>query len=270
MPKQSEIEIPLLKCLEEMKGQGKPLEIYVRVAKLFPQLTDADLAETLPSGGNKWKNRIQWVRQKLIAKGDVESPERGVWAITKKGRTRLASETGSSVREVTAPLSANLEELADEYFTAFSQKVQQELQDLEPKQFERFAGALLSAYGFTDIKVTGKTGDGGIDGNGLLKVGLSTIRAAFQCKRWQGLVGRSEIDKFRGTIQGEFEQGIFFTTSDFSDSAREVSIKKGAVPIVLLNGEEIVKLMVDRELGVRRRPLELYEDQLESLFEKEE
>jgi len=84
------------------------------------------------------------------------------------------------------------------------------------------------------------------------------------------LVSRPEIDKFRGTIQGEFEQGIFFTTSDFSDSAREVSIKKGAVPIVLLNGEEIVKLMVERGLGVRRRPLELYDDQLENLFEEGE
>ena len=269
MPTQREMEVPLLKCLDETGGKAKPQEIYVRLAKMFPKLTDADLAEALPSGGNKWMNRVQWVRQKLIAKGQVESPERGIWAITNEGRTRLASETGAPAEAIEPP-PTNLEELADEYFSAFRQKVLQELQDLEPKQFERFSGALLSAYGFADIKITGRTGDGGIDGNGLLKVGLSTIRVAFQCKRWQGLIGRSEIDKFRGSIQGEFEQGIFFTTSDFLDSAREVSIKKGAVPVVLLNGDEIVKLMVEKGLGVRRMPLELYEDQLESLFEEEE
>jgi predicted helicase len=108
---------------------------------------------------------------------------------------------------------------------------------LTPKQFERFAGTLLSAYGFNEMKVTGKSGDGGIDGHGKLKVGLASMNVAFQCKRWQGAVGRPEIDKFRGAIQGEFEQGIFFTTSQFSSPAQEASIKKGAAPIVLLDRE---------------------------------
>jgi restriction system protein len=74
------------------------------------------------------------------------------------------------------------------------------------------------------------------------------------------------LDKFRGAIQGEYEQGIFLTTSDFTKAAMEASIKKGAVPIVLLNGESIVDLMIDKEFGVRRKPLQLYDDELESLL----
>lgn len=167
------------------------------------------------------------------------------------------------------PISTNLEELADEYLSAFKEKIRQKLQDLTPGQFERFAGTLLSAYGFNEVKVTGKSADGGIDGHGKLKVGLASMNVAFQCKRWQGAVGRPEIDKFRGAIQGEFEQGIFFTTSQFSSQAQEASIKKGAAPIVLLDGDAIVQLMVDKGLGIQRRPIEVYEDQIETLFEEE-
>ena len=284
MPKQADIEIPLLKCLDEMGGSGRPQEIYLRIRKFFPNLTEADLTEGLASGGYKWTNRIQWVRQGLISKGEMSSPLHGVWAITEKGRRRLGAdipktapletvphigETADAAALAEASIVVNLEELADEYLLAFKKKVLQRLQDLTPKQFERFAGALLSSYGFAEIKVTGRSGDGGIDGYGKLRVGLARMNVAFQCKRWQGPVGRPEIDKFRGAIQGEYEQGIFFTTSDYSVQAQEASIKKGAAPVVLLNGEAIVQLMVEKGLGVQRRPVEVYEDQIETLFEEE-
>jgi len=167
---------------------------------------------------------------------------------------------------------ANLEELADGYVAAFERKVLQELLDREPVEFENFAAKLLGAYGFRKISVT-KTHtapDGGIDGNGELKVGLATMRAAFQCKRWQGSVGRPEIDKFRGAIQGQFEHGYFFTTSTFSAEAREASIKSGAVPVFLFDGHEIVQIMIEKGLGITRRPIEIYEDRVDSLFDGEE
>ena len=90
-PKQEEIEIPLLEALVKLGGQGKTKDVYPLVTEAFPQLTDEDLAEQLPSEtGNKWKSRIRWVRQKLVdEKGEMWSLDRGVWAITKKGRQRL-------------------------------------------------------------------------------------------------------------------------------------------------------------------------------------
>jgi restriction system protein len=137
---------------------------------------------------------------------------------------------------------------------------------LTPTQFEHFARNLLAIYGFVQVKVTQVGKDGGIDGHGLLKVGLARMEVAFQCKRWEGNVPRPEIDKFRGAIQGGYEQGIFFTTSDFSSGAKEASIKKGAVPIILLNGDSIVDLMIEKEFGVQKKPLQIYDDQIESIF----
>jgi restriction system protein len=279
MPKQREIEIPLLNCLEKMGGKARPQEIYSCVRQHFPELNDSDLAETLPSGGLKWTNRIQWVRQRLVSTGEMASPEHGIWTITDKGRRRLAEQghfntaalskhSGDDSPRISSQPILNLEELADDYVEAFKERAIQKLQDLTPEQFERFAGVLLSAYGFVEVRVTGRAGDGGIDGHGKLKVGLATMNVAFQCKRWQGSVGRPEIDKFRGAIQGEHEQGIFFTTSDFSGPALDASIKKGAVPVVLVNGAAIAQLMLDRQLGVKRRPVEIYEDQIDTLFEE--
>jgi restriction system protein len=92
------------------------------------------------------------------------------------------------------------------------------------------------------------------------------MAVAFQCKRWERKVPRPEVDKFRGAIQGAFEQGIIFTTSDFTAEATDASIKKGAVPVILVNGESIVELMIEKEFGVQKRPLQIYEDQLETIF----
>ena len=118
------------------------------------------------------------------------------------------------------------------------------------------------------MKVTTISSDGGIDGFGKLRLGLASMNVAFQCKRWEGNVGRPEVDKFRGAIQGEFEQGIFFATSDFSSQARDASLKKGAVPVILLNGESIVDLMIQKGIGVERVPLYLFYDRPGDFTEK--
>jgi len=95
LPKQKDIEIPLLEVLVEIGGQGKPKEIYPLVTKKFPKIRDEDLAEALPSGGNKWTNRIQWVKQRLLEKGELYSPRRGIWTITDKGRKRVEKKVPS-------------------------------------------------------------------------------------------------------------------------------------------------------------------------------
>ncbi len=291
MPQQKELDVPLLKAVVSLGGKAKAQDVYDEVGKFFPQLTDADRTESLPSGGSRWKNRIQWARQGLVDRGELTNGGWGIWAITDKGRERLEREATSSVESHTpqvpqdpaskisaasaetieSALPVNLEELAENYAAAFERKVLQELMDREPSEFEAFASRLLAAYGFQRMKVTNvhTAPDGGIDGNGELKLGLATMRAAFQCKKWRGSVGRPEIDKFRGAIQGRFEHGYFFTTSTFSDEARQASIRDGAVPIFLFDGHEIFQIMVEKGLGIGHRPIEIYEDRLASLFEKE-
>jgi restriction endonuclease Mrr len=279
LPKTKDVEVPLLSSIEKLGGKARAHEVYPEVTKHF-KLSEADLAEQLPSGGDKWTNRIQWARQRLIEHGELSSPGHGIWAITDKGLARLHSEAKPAdksdrarneidLTKLSFSESVNLEEISEEYVQSFKKNVLQKLNDLKPKQFEEFAGALLKGYGFRKILITGKTGDGGIDGHGQLKVGLAVVNAAFQCKKWQDSVGPKEVQAFRGAIQGQFEQGYFFTTSRFTKRAQEESLKPGAAPVFLFEGDQIVDIMMEKEVGVRRRPVEIYEDQIELLFETE-
>ena len=267
LPKQTEIEMPLLEVLVEMGGKGKAKDVYPRVRKKFPSITEEDLQITLASGGNKWTNSIQWIRQRLIDKGEMSTPSWGTWQITAKGRKRL-KEKGKMDVEVVPTQIQNLAEIYEDYDGRFRSQLLETLYELTPKQFENFAERLLIAYGFVKVNVTNVTSDGGIDGYGKLKLGLASMNVAFQCKKWQGNIGRAEIDKFRGAIQGEFEQGIFFVTSDFTGGATEASLKKGAVPIILLNGQAIVNLIIEKELGIERKPIYLYKIDEKVFFEE--
>lgn len=145
-----------------------------------------------------------------------------------------------------------LQSLHVKYINELKRKILSDLKRMSPAGFEMFSKRLLDVYGFHGTKVTQVSGDGGIDGYGELKVGLASLNVAFQCKRWaKGNIQRPEIDKFRGAAQGDFEQGIFFTTSSFSEGAVAASIKRGAVPIILIDGAAIVDLMIEKGFGVQ-------------------
>ncbi|GAC1334972.1 MAG: restriction endonuclease [Isosphaeraceae bacterium] len=268
LPVQAEIEVPLLEILEQFGGEARPKQIYPLITAKFPQITSEDLKEKLKHGEIKWHNRIQWTRQSLVEAGQMISPQRGIWAITDRGRARLEQDKLANAGQINIfqSQSVNLVDIHEKYEIQFRSKLLDRLYELSPKQFEHFAKLLLAAYGFVKMTVKGVGKDGGVDGHGMLKVGLSQMAVAFQCKRWEGTVSRPEVDKFRGSIQGEFEQGLFFTTSDFTKEATNASIKKGAVPIILLNGESIVDLMIDKEFGVQKKPLQIYEDELDTIF----
>lgn len=144
------------------------------------------------------------------------------------------------------------------YLDLFQEHMLSELRKLTPAGFEAFARDLLDAYGFEDTHITSISRDGGIDGYGKLRVGLAHLNVAFQCKRWsKGNIQHPEIDKFRGASQGAYEQGIFFTTTSFSDGAIGASIQRGAIPIVLIDGNAIVKLMIERKFRVESNVMEI-------------
>lgn len=270
IPRDRDIEIPLLQALEELGGTATKADVVALVTKAFPDLTEADLTERLSSGAKKWENRIAWVRLSLVEKGEVGKAAHGIWQLTDKGRIRLKTASGATVKPVVITPTPTLESLVNQYQQGFRDQLLTRLLDMTPAQFETFAKRLLEVYGFEEMKVTQISHDGGIDGHGRLRVGLATMKVAVQCKRWKGSVGRPEIDAFRGAIQGEYEQGLFFTTADFTAGARDVSIKRGAVPIVLINGPMIVNLMIEKGFGVNRRPLELYDDRMDEILTEPE
>jgi len=257
IPSEKDIELPLLREIEAAGGEARPLELYDKVARHFLQLTPSDQTAKHPrSGLFIWANRVAWARQHLVNRGEIDASIRGIWKITEKGRARLGVVSPPSLPSPSpTPTPSTIGELLDGERQQVRTQLHELLMNLHPQQFEEFAAKLLESVGFTDVEVTKYVGDGGIDGYGNLEMGVVKVKAAFQVKRWRNNVPPAEINQFRGAIQGEFDQGIFITTSDFSDEAKKVSSKRGAVPIVLINGDRTVNIMLEKGLGVRQEPL---------------
>jgi len=260
IPSEKDIELPLLQEIQAAGGEARPSDLYDRVARHFPKLTPSDqMAKHSRSGLPIWANRVAWARQHLVNKGELDASTRGIWRITDRGRARIRiipsrpSFPPSPVPPTTTP--STIGELLDREKQQIRAQLHELLMNLHPQQFEAFAGTLLESVGFTNIAVTRYVGDGGIDGQGDLEMGVIQIKAAFQVKRWRQNVPPAEVNQFRGAISGEFDQGIFITTSDFSDEAKRVSSRRGTVPIVLINGDRIVNIMLEKGLGVRQEPL---------------
>jgi len=131
--------------------------------------------------------------------------------------------------------------------------------EMAPSDFEDLIARLLAAIGFEEVEVTARSKDGGIDVRGMLVVGgVIKTRLAVQVKRWAANVQSPVVQQVRGSL-GAHEQGLIITTSDFSKGAREEAERADATPVGLMNGEELVALMVANEIGVRRTALQLIE-----------
>jgi restriction system protein len=177
-----------------------------------------------------------------------------------------ALQNGKSIKEDADCLN-QVRKLYDSYLKDFKENILIQLKRMNPYDFEKFCMKLLKVYGFSNVEVTQKTRDGGIDGYGKLKIGLAHMSVAFQCKRWDNTnISRKEIDAFRGAIQGEYEQGIFFTTSSFTKEAMRFSIKQGAVPIILIDGNMVVDFMIEKQFGIEHEELPIYVNAIDKIF----
>jgi restriction system protein len=127
---------------------------------------------------------------------------------------------------------------------------------LSPAAFERLAQRLLREVGFLKVEVTGRSGDGGIDGVGMLRVNLLSIQVLFQCKRYQGSVGASAIRDFRGAMIGRSDKGLFITTGTFTPDAKREATRDGAPAIDLIDGDQLCDLLKQLKLGVRTEMVE--------------
>jgi restriction system protein len=125
------------------------------------------------------------------------------------------------------------------------------LRTMPPAAFERLCQRLLRESGFQQVEVTGRSGDGGIDGKGILQINpLLSFQVIFQCKRYSGAVGPSQIRDFRGAMTGRADKGIFLTTGSFSVDARREASRDGAPPIELVDADKLVGMFEELELGL--------------------
>jgi len=215
---------------------------------------------------------LAWARTYLKRGGALENSSRGVWALTETGepidsvpetqaifeRVQLEERERSRKRRTTAtemPKEAS-ESSTDEFdedvdgLRSWKDILLETLREIDPSAFERLSQRLLREAGFVKVEVRGQTGDGGIDGLGVLRVNLVSFQVYFQCKRWKGSVGSKEIRDFRGALQGRADKGLFITTGTFTSQASEEATRDGAIAIDLIDGERLCDLLKQFDLGV--------------------
>lgn len=147
----------------------------------------------------------------------------------------------------------------DQHNRATRTQLHTRLYTMKPTEFEALIGRLLTALGFEAVAVTPASGDGGIDVRGILVVGdVIRTRMAVQVKRWKKNVQSPTVQQVRGSL-GAHEQGLIITTSDFSTGARAEAARADATPVALMNGEQLVTLLIEHDIGIRRSTHDLIE-----------
>lgn len=259
----------VLDALRHLGGSAKPAEVRDRVAEVT-NATQQTLEDLLASGTSRFDNQIAWARFYLAKAGLIDSSKRGVWTLTDKGKdANLTHAQALDVfREVRAAFepsphkssvlddAATDDSLAPEISGAVNHtdhrtRTLEALLALPPPGFERFSQRLLRESGFQNVSVTGRSGDGGIDGIGVLQINpLVSFKVLFQCKRYQGSVTASHVRDFRGAMQGRADKGIIITTGSFTSDAKKESVRDGVPPIELVDGEKLVEMLEELELGL--------------------
>jgi len=262
--------IPTIQALQALGGSGTIEEIYEQVVQLL-NLPDQVLEITHGSTSqSEVEYRLAWSRTYLKKYGLLENSARGVWSLvsTSINPDDLdAREIVKAVRDVDKKKSIASEpsdepseaiETSDEL--AWQLQLHQMLLSLDPNAFERLAQRLLRESGFIQVQVTGKSGDGGIDGVGIARInGFLSFHVLFQCKRYQGSVTASQIRDFRGAMQGRTDKGLLITTGTFTRDAIKEATRDGAPPIDLIDGEQLVQRLKELELGVKITMIESVE-----------
>ncbi|MEL7013730.1 MAG: restriction endonuclease [Pseudomonadota bacterium] len=278
-----------INALKEMGGSGTIQEIDEKVTELEGVSEEEQSLEMSNSDPRSRLNYyLAWTRTYLKRGGAIENSSRGVWALTEVGksltavaemkaiyeqvqleererakRKREESKKSTTKSAVQSELGLNLEEAADEKNSSieepWTERLLRVLRGLEPSAFERLAQRLLRESGFTKVEVTGKVGDGGIDGVGVLRVNLVSFQVFFQCKRYKGSVGASDIRDFRGAMVGRADKGLFITTGSFTAQASDEATRDGAPAIDLIDGQRLCELLKENQLGIRTEMIERVE-----------
>ena len=284
IPDYQTLMLPVLRLASDQHEHKFSDSVQLLAAEF--SLSDEEMNELLPSGSQAvFNNRVGWARSYLKQAGLLAAPKRGYFIITELGLKLLAenpvkintsllerypefqefrnrkkdqSKTNDSNVFTEIAASETPEDALASAYRSLRRNLEDEIlssvKDSSPSFFERLVVDLLVKMGYGGNRqdagrALGKSGDGGIDG--IInedQLGLDVIY--IQAKRWEGTVGRPEIQKFAGALQGQrARKGVFITTSNFSKEALEyVSMIESK--IILIDGERLASLMAEHNVGV--------------------
>jgi len=286
--------LPTLQALDVLGGSGTKDEIDEAVVRLMA-LTEDQLAIEYPldakQKGSKVIHRVAWARSYLKKLATIDNTQRGVWTLEPPGRAYLAmeqSEAQKAIRVADAeirrqdrvarlargdeskPLEGSgsdrivLQDLGDaegdgrgiDGEEEWTDRLLRRLLSLSPSAFERLTQRLLREAGFKNVEVTGKSGDGGLDGVGVYRPSLISFPIFFQCKRYASSVGPGMVRDFRGAMAGRGEKGLLITTGTFTAEAKRESTRDGAPPVELIDGQDLCALLKEFSVGVTTKTIE--------------
>ncbi len=282
LPAEIDFAWPAIKALRELGGSGRIAQINEIIVEA-EGITEQQLSICNPKGRPYVYYRIDWARSVLKRIGAMDNSIRGIWSLTQLGlsftesdcRARYEQERqvireenrrkrnsankmplGKAADVSSVTVSQDLstyidnDEVSDD-LDDWKSELHERLVTMRPEAFERLSRRLLLEAGFQNVQVTGRPGDGGIDGVGVYRVSLVSFPVYFQCKRFSGTVQANMVRDFRGALAGRGEKGLLITTGEFTKGARDEAVRAGATPIDLVDGNELCELLKQYELGVK-------------------
>ncbi|KAB2340893.1 restriction endonuclease [Actinomadura rudentiformis] len=263
IPQYSELLWPTLEAVTRLGGSGSIEEIVEEVlnGERFSEQQQAVLHGDGPQ--TEIEYRLAWARTYLKGMGLLINSRRGVWSLTEHGRVATAPQVEKLHRKYVLKLREDRRRRQQEDLARVEQEddgadqphwrdeLLSALMRVSPDAFERLTQRLLREAGFINTTVTGRSGDGGIDGVGVYRMSLVSFPVFFQCKRYSGSVGASAVRDFRGAMAGRGEKGLLVTTGTFTGDAKAEATRDGAPPVDLIDGQRLCDLLKEYDLGVR-------------------
>lgn len=259
---------PIIKSLQILGGSGSIQEIEEKVITLL-DLSEEKVNEIHKDNITTLSYKLAIACLYLKESDYLTKSEQGVWILTLDGlnvnnvtiddiKSRIDL---SKIRDIDILIEPDLRDFYNQskelLNLTWQEKLLEVLRKLPPDKFERLCQRLLRELGFSNVTVTGKVGDGGIDGYGVIKInGIISFNVVFQCKRYQSNVSASEVRDFQGAIMGRADKGLFITTGNFTREAKREAQRDGAIQIDLIDGIELTSKLKEVGLGISKEIIE--------------
>jgi len=267
VPQFDDLMYPTLQALRRLGGSASIEELVPQIAALLSLPSEVAEIPHGTTGRTELEYRAAWARTYLKNAGFIENSDRGIWALTPKGRQaesidgrQIARDVARQQREerlVGGEPSEGLAKQDTEPATTWQDRLLALLQGMDPSAFERLCQRILRESGFIEVEVTKRSGDGGIDGYGTIRLGgLISFNVLFQSKRYKGNIGPDVVRDFRGAMVGRADKGVIITTGSFTLEARREATRDGAPPLDLIDGRLLAEKLKELKLGVKTNLVE--------------
>jgi len=274
---------PVVAALQELGGSGTPSEVRDIIIRNL-EISEETLSDKLNDGTSRFENQVAWARFYLVHAGYIGSSKQGIWTLSEQGldvENAMAIDAMKLFKKVRDKFEkekkknnvADSEEISPEDASlgtgsSYRKKLLDKIKSMSPGGFERLCQRLLRESGLQKVVVTGKSGDGGIDGHGILQVNpFVSFNVLFQCKRYKDSVAVSHVRDFRGAMMGRADKGIILTTGTFTHDSKMEASRDGVPPIELVDGEKLVEMFEELELGLIPRTVYEVDDEFFDEFE---